>query len=162
MKAPILLALTLLLATAAFGQGLLTPPASPEPTKKSLQEIWDKVGGLETQVTTVQAQITALKNQNSTLQTQLTQFRPDNQLLTSTGDYDGAGVSDVAEFKLTPMHAINCASWISLASRRFLPVTFQWKPSPSLGPADPTACTSSNTPTISRPGCVLTGPPKSA
>ncbi len=87
-----------LLATAAFGQGTLIPPGAPEPTQKSLQEIWDKVGGLETQVTTVQTQITALKNQNSTLQTQLTQFRLDNQLLTSTGDYDGAGVSDVAEF----------------------------------------------------------------
>ncbi len=37
-------------ATAALCQGPLTPPGAPAPTMKSLQEIWDKIGTLETTV----------------------------------------------------------------------------------------------------------------
>ena len=37
-------------------QGDLIPPGPPAPTMKSLQEIWDKVGGLETQVSGLQTQ----------------------------------------------------------------------------------------------------------
>lgn len=33
----------------ALAEGPLTPPGPPAPTMKSLQEIWDKIGGLETQ-----------------------------------------------------------------------------------------------------------------
>ncbi len=94
MKAPILLALTLLQATAAFGQGLLTPPGAPEPTQRSLQEIWDRLNLTKLQVTkqneeiydlnkAISAEITGIqgrlddaaaehKAQNTELQTQVT------------------------------------------------------------------------------------------
>lgn len=45
-------------------QGPLDPPEAPAPTMKSLQEIWDKIGGLETQAT-------QLATQNAQLQKQL-------------------------------------------------------------------------------------------
>ena len=38
-----------ILLNSAFGQGALTPPGAPAPTMKTLQEIWDKLGALETQ-----------------------------------------------------------------------------------------------------------------
>lgn len=47
-----------------LAQGPLDPPAAPAPTMKSLQEIWDKIGGLETQAT-------QLATQNAQLQKQL-------------------------------------------------------------------------------------------
>ena len=63
MKLPLpILALT---TAAAFSQGRLAPSAAPAPTMKSLQEIWDKIGGLETQNTTLQSQVAALQTQNS-------------------------------------------------------------------------------------------------
>lgn len=37
----------------ALAQGPLAPPAAPAPTQKSLQEIWNKIGTLETQLTAV-------------------------------------------------------------------------------------------------------------
>lgn len=111
MNTPILLALTLLQATAAFGQGLLTPPGAPEPTQRSLQEIWDRLNSTKLQVTKQneeiydlnkeisaeitgiqgrlddataeqKAQNTELQTQVTSLQTQLAQLRSDNQLLT--------------------------------------------------------------------------------
>lgn len=45
-------------------QGPLDPPEAPAPGMKSLQEIWDKIGGLETQAT-------QLATQNAQLQKQL-------------------------------------------------------------------------------------------
>ena len=47
--------------------GSLAPPGAPEPTMKSLQEIWDKIGDLETTVGTQQTQITTLQTQNAAL-----------------------------------------------------------------------------------------------
>ena len=44
-------------ASSAFAQGPLTPPGAPAPTMKSLQELWDKIGVLETTVTTQQQQL---------------------------------------------------------------------------------------------------------
>ena len=57
-------ALWLLAVPALLGQGNLTPPGTPAPTMKSLQEIWEKVGVLETTVTEQRAQITEIKQQN--------------------------------------------------------------------------------------------------
>lgn len=58
--------LSILAAPATLvAQGPLEPLAAPAPTMKSLQEIWDKIGGLETQAT-------QLATQNAQLQKQLT------------------------------------------------------------------------------------------
>ena len=43
--------------------GSLTPPGAPAPTMRSLQELWDKIGGLETTAAS-QQQITLLQQQN--------------------------------------------------------------------------------------------------
>ncbi len=65
MKLPIIaLAAT---TTLAFSQGPLLPPGAPEPTQKSLQEIWNKIGVLEAQNTTLQAQNTSIQAQNQLL-----------------------------------------------------------------------------------------------
>ncbi len=45
-----------LCALTALGQGGLTPSLTPAPTMKSLDEIWGKIGGLETQLSQVQAE----------------------------------------------------------------------------------------------------------
>ena len=73
MKPNILHIQVLLLLPSSFclAQGPLTPPGAPAPTQKSLQEIWDKVGILQTQLTTAQADITTLKSDNATLKAQL-------------------------------------------------------------------------------------------
>ena len=65
VSVPALLAsLSILLLPHAFGQGALTPPPGPPaPTMKSLQQIWDKIDGLE-------ARTAVLEMQNSTLRTQ--------------------------------------------------------------------------------------------
>ena len=78
MKPNILHIQVLLLLPASFclAQGPLTPPGAPAPTQKSLQEIWDKAGILQTQLTTAQAEITTLKSD-------ITSLKEDNQLLTS-------------------------------------------------------------------------------
>src|SRR5882757_8015532 len=56
-----------LLPCALFSQGDLTPPGAPTPTQKSLQEIWDKIGGLETKNAQLQALTTQLQTQVSLL-----------------------------------------------------------------------------------------------
>lgn len=57
-----------LLASTAFSQGSLTPPAGvPGPTQKSLQEIWDKIDALETQTRSLQDQVGTLQNDNAAL-----------------------------------------------------------------------------------------------
>lgn len=63
---PILLLCSLPTASL-FAQGPLAPPGPPAPTQKSLQEIWDKIGGLESAVAAQQQQITLLQQQNSLL-----------------------------------------------------------------------------------------------
>ena len=57
-----------LLASTAFSQGSLTPPAgAPGPTQKSLQQIWDKIDALETQARGLQDQVGTLQNDNAAL-----------------------------------------------------------------------------------------------
>lgn len=60
---PILLAFT----GPALAQGPLTPPGTPAPTMKTLQEIWDKIGTLETQVTQTQSEIANVRADNQAL-----------------------------------------------------------------------------------------------
>ena len=55
------------LPASLFAQGPLAPPGPPAPTQKSLQEIWDKIGGLESTLAAQQQQITLLQQQNSIL-----------------------------------------------------------------------------------------------
>ena len=52
----------------AWAQGALTPPGAPAPTMRSLQEIWDKIGVLETQGLNLQTQGLSLQQQVSGLQ----------------------------------------------------------------------------------------------
>jgi hypothetical protein len=61
------LVVLLLSAPLALAQGPLTPPGTPSPTQKSLQEIWDELQAQKTQITAIQAQNTALTRQASTL-----------------------------------------------------------------------------------------------
>ncbi len=57
-----------LLASTAFSQGSLTPPAgAPGPTQKTLQQIWDKIDALETQARGLQDQVGTLQNDNAAL-----------------------------------------------------------------------------------------------
>jgi hypothetical protein len=56
-----------LIAAPAFAQGPLTPLGPPGPTQKSLQEIWDRMGTLESIVVSQQQQIALLQQQNSIL-----------------------------------------------------------------------------------------------
>ncbi len=61
---------------AAFAQGPLPPPAGPPAiSMKTLEQIWNRIGTLETQVVQAQADLTLTK-------TQLQQIRTDNALLT--------------------------------------------------------------------------------
>ncbi len=76
----ILAAVLLVPATYCHGQGALTPPGAPAPTQKSLQEIWDKIGTLETRIGTLEAQNTAMQTQNQNL----------TNLLLSIGQSTGA------------------------------------------------------------------------
>ncbi len=58
------------LTVSLHAQGPLTPSGPPGPTMKSLQQIWDKIGGLETQNTTLQATVASQQqtlNQQSLL-----------------------------------------------------------------------------------------------
>ena len=43
--------------------GPLTPPDAPAPTMRTLQEIWDKIGALETQTSLLQSQNAQLQSQ---------------------------------------------------------------------------------------------------
>ena len=76
MKRPLAFA-ALLLPLAASGQGSLTPPAgAPAPNMKTLQEIWNKVGTLETQLTQTQTDLTSAR-------ADITRLRDDNKQLSS-------------------------------------------------------------------------------
>ena len=55
------LAALAILTAAALGQGGLTPPGVPAPTMKSLQEIWNAIGTLDTQGDETYAAVTALR-----------------------------------------------------------------------------------------------------
>ena len=58
----ILALLSLHLAPSAFAQGALTPPGAPQPTMKSLQEIWNELQSVKSTVTSQAAEIAALKS----------------------------------------------------------------------------------------------------
>jgi hypothetical protein len=53
------LLLSLHLASSAFAQGPLTPPGAPQPTMKSLQEIWNELQSVKSTVTSQAAEIAA-------------------------------------------------------------------------------------------------------
>jgi hypothetical protein len=72
LRFPFLAGTLLIMAGALFAQGDLTPPAGPEPTMKSLQELWDKVDSLEATAIKQQTQLQQIQSQNSMLQRQLT------------------------------------------------------------------------------------------
>lgn len=60
--------LTLLhLPALLFAQGSFTPPGPPGPTQKSLQEIWDEIQVLQTEVSALQDENLLLKEQNDDL-----------------------------------------------------------------------------------------------
>ncbi len=61
------LLLTLFPAALCLAQGPLTPPGAPAPTQRSLQEIWNKIGVLETQLSQAQSDLTRLKADNRLL-----------------------------------------------------------------------------------------------
>ncbi|MEI8242156.1 MAG: hypothetical protein WCI17_02695 [bacterium] len=70
-RAALACALTLVaLPGLLLAQGSLTPPGAPAPTMKSLQEIWNKIAGIESTVSTQQARIAVLQAQNNALQKQ--------------------------------------------------------------------------------------------
>lgn len=50
------------ITTTALAQGPLTPPGAPAPTMKTLQELWDKIGTLETTLTNQQQQLSQSAN----------------------------------------------------------------------------------------------------
>jgi hypothetical protein len=56
------LLLSLHLAPSALAQGPLTPPGAPQPTMKSLQEIWNELQSVKSTVTSQAAEIAALKS----------------------------------------------------------------------------------------------------
>ena len=58
--------LFLALALPAFAQGPLTPPGSPAPTMKSLQEIWDKIGILETENAALKSEVALVRRETVT------------------------------------------------------------------------------------------------
>ena len=49
----------------AFSQGPLLPPGAPAPTQKSLEEIWNKIGVLEAQNSSLQVQLSAVSGLNA-------------------------------------------------------------------------------------------------
>ena len=75
-------AASLLIHATAFAQGSLSPTGAPAPTMKTLQQIWDKIGELQTTVNTQQ-------NQINVLQTSLTE---QSVLLQLIGTGDGRGL----------------------------------------------------------------------
>lgn len=107
----------LLTATAAiaFGQGSLTPPGSPAPTMKSLQDIWDRLGDLQDRVDIVQA------NQSSTEALVLDLARASGSTVsyvwrTQTVDSDGlVGFSPTLAFPAPGRPAVGYADYTTLS-----------------------------------------------
>ena len=64
MKTHSILAATLCATASVHAQGTFPPPSGPTvPTQKSLQELWDKMGTLQTQLNTLQAQQNTIQAQ---------------------------------------------------------------------------------------------------
>ena len=51
--------------TGLFAQGALAPAGPPAPGMKSLQEIWDRIGGLEATLAALEAEIGELETRNA-------------------------------------------------------------------------------------------------
>ena len=63
-----LIAVLLLLAAPEAGaQGALPPTGAPEPTMKTLQQLWDELQASKTTVSALQGQVTALQSQGKFL-----------------------------------------------------------------------------------------------
>ena len=56
---------------ALLAQGSMFPPGNPMPTQKSLQQIWDKIGEVQTNVTNTTSQVTALQTELSNVKSEL-------------------------------------------------------------------------------------------
>lgn len=77
----------LLVPLGSRAKGPLEPPAGPPAASmRSLQEIWTRVGTLETQLSTAQADLTLTLND-------LTRVRSDNQLLTALLSTSATGIA---------------------------------------------------------------------
>ena len=90
VQLPLLLGtlLTFLPSALAFPQGALEPPSStPAPTQKSLQEIWDRVGILESDLGNLENNLVGLKGEVEALSTQNANL---TNLLLSIGQKLGA------------------------------------------------------------------------
>jgi hypothetical protein len=102
---PLLAAVLLLPSTYCLGQGNLNPPGAPAPTMKSLQEIWNKIGTLETQNT-------ALQNSANSQQQQIASLQKDSAAMSLL--LDNAGI--VFPWTLTTVdNTGNVGSFTSLA-----------------------------------------------
>lgn len=78
------------LAQNVSAQGPLTPPGSPAPTQKSLQEIWDRVQAQDTQIATLQSQNTALLGKIDNLLTSILGW--------NVTTVDKGGITDVGRY----------------------------------------------------------------
>lgn len=61
-------------SSLVIAQGPLTPPGTPAPTMRSLQEIWDKIGALETQNSQLQTLTAKLEKQLTLLSASTVNF----------------------------------------------------------------------------------------
>ena len=88
---PRLLAVVLCAAApVVHAQGTFPPPSGPAvPTQKSLQELWDKIGTLQTQQTATQAQLAQVQQQNLLLTSLLASTSPGLSWILSTVDSAG-------------------------------------------------------------------------
>ncbi|HLP09259.1 MAG TPA: hypothetical protein VK178_13925 [Opitutaceae bacterium] len=59
----------LALTSSALAQGKLTPPGTPEPTMYSLEDLWYRIGDVETKATALQAATSALQTSTQKIQT---------------------------------------------------------------------------------------------
>src|SRR5262245_18616605 len=69
----VLICASLLATIDLRAQGSLTPPGTPAPTQKSLQQIWDKLGAVETRAAALEHQSVALQSEVTLLKTSAAQ-----------------------------------------------------------------------------------------
>ena len=86
------LLLSLYLAPFAFAQGPLTPPGAPQPTMKSLQEIWNELQSVKSTVTSQAAEIAALKSLQQRSSATVLHYATGGSLPWSLTTVDSAGI----------------------------------------------------------------------